>query len=135
MKRYITARQKGKTIYVTSLLYKTRLSCLLSTHQWGSRPASKCQPFEILEVQTREYSRFNTRGTHWKVRLNPPPETPLPDPVTHFVGSMNNLFYNVLEDVSDDDMVGITIHKEINQSNNPIGFSFRRKDQLSTDVI
>ena len=39
------------------------------------------QPFEILEVQTREFSRFNTRGTQWKVGLNPPPETPLRDPV------------------------------------------------------
>ena len=39
------------------------------------------QLFEIIEVQTREYSRFNTRGTQWKVRLYPPPESSLPDPV------------------------------------------------------
>ena len=50
------------------------------------------QPFEIIEVQTREYRRFNTRGTQWKVRLNPPTETSLTDPVTHFVDSVNNLF-------------------------------------------
>ena len=93
------------------------------------------QPFEILEVQTREYCRFNTRGTQWKERLNPPTETPVPDPVTHFVDSVNNLFDHVLEDVGDADMVGITIHNEVNQSNKPIGFSFRRKDQLSSDVI
>ena len=48
--------------------------------------------------------------------LNPPPETPLPDPVTHFVYSVNNLFDNVLEDVGEADMIGITIHNEANQS-------------------
>jgi len=86
----------------------------------------EAQPFEIIEVQTREYRRFNTLGTHWKVRLNQPPETSLPDPVTHFVDSVNNLFDRVLEDVGDADMVGITIHNEVNQSDKPIGFSFRR---------
>jgi len=41
----------------------------------------------------------------------------------------------VLEDVGDAEMVGITIHNEVNQSDKPIGFSFRRKDQSSADVI
>ena len=50
------------------------------------------QPFEITEVQIREYRRFNKRGTQWKVRLNPLPETSLPDPVIHFVDSVNSLF-------------------------------------------
>ena len=40
----------------------------------------------------------------------------------------------MLEDVGDGDMVGISIHKEVNQ-NKFIGFSFRRKDQLSSVVI
>ena len=48
---------------------------------------------------------------------------------------MNNLFDHVLEDVGDADMVGITMHNEVNQRDKPIYFSFRRKDQLSTDVI
>jgi len=93
------------------------------------------QPFEIFEVQIRDYCRFNTHGTQWKVRLNPLPETSLPDPVTHFVDSVNNLFDHVLENVDDADMVAITIHNEVNQSDKPIGFSFTRKDQLSPDVI
>jgi hypothetical protein len=46
-----------------------------------------------------------------------------------------NLFDRVLENVGDADMVGITIHNDVNQSDKPIGFSFRRKDQLSADVI
>ena len=32
-------------------------------------------------------------------------------------------------------MFGITKYNEVNQSDKPIGFSFRRKDQLSSDVI
>jgi len=40
-----------------------------------------------------------------------------------------------LEDVGDADMVGITIHNEVNQTDKPLGFSFRRKDQLSPNVI
>ena len=61
-------------------------------------------------------------------------ETP-PDPVSHFVDSVNKLIDHVLEELSDADMVGITIHNEVNQNDKPIGFSFRRKDQLSSDVI
>jgi hypothetical protein len=85
--------------------------------------------FEILEGQTRECSRFNTRGTQWKVRLNPPPiseTTPPPDTLSLFVDSVNDLFDYLLEDVDDADMVGITIHYEVNQIDKPIGFSFRR---------
>ena len=100
--------------------------------QWRCE-MSQQQTFKLLEVQTREYSRFNTRGTQWKVRLNPP-TSPLPDPVIHFVDSVKNLFDYVLEDVCDADMVGIAILNEVNQSDKPIGFSFRRKVQLS-DVI
>jgi len=53
----------------------------------------------------------------------------------HFVDSVNNLFDRVLEDVGNADMVGITIHNEVNQSDKPLGFSFRRKDQSNPDVI
>ena len=67
--------------------------------------------------------------------LNQPPETPLSDPVNHFVDSVNNLFDHVLDNVGNADMVGITIHNEINQIDKPIGFSFRRKGQLSSHVI
>ena len=93
---------------------------------------SQQQTFEILEVQSRVYSRFHLCRTQWKVRLNPPPPTTTaPDPVTHFIDSVNDLFDHVLEDVGDADMIGIIIHNEVNHT----GFSFRRKDKLSSDVI
>ena len=56
--------------------------------------------------------------------LNPPPETQQHDPVTHFVDSENNIFCHVQEDVSHADMVGTTVHDDVNQSDETIGFSF-----------
>ena len=69
----------------------------------------------LLEVQSRVYSRFHPRGTEFKVRLNPPPATtPVPDPVTHFLEGVNDLFECVLEDEGGGDMARITIQtKEI----------------------
>ena len=53
----------------------------------------------------------------------------------HFLASVNELFDNVFQDVSDEDMVGITIQNQVNQNDKPIGISFRRKEQLSGEVI
>ena len=53
----------------------------------------------------------------------------------HFLASVNEHFDYVLQDVSDDDMVRITIQNQVNQNDKPIGISFRRKDQLSGEVI
>jgi len=57
---------------------------------------------------------LNTRGTQWKVHLNPPPISA--DPVTHYVASVNEMFDHLLENGDDGDMVGITIHNEVNQT-------------------
>ena len=57
------------------------------------------------------------------------------DPVAHFLANVNNLFGHALRDVDDTDMVGITIQNQVNQNNKPIGINFRRKNQLSGDVI
>ena len=48
---------------------------------------------------------------------------------------MNELFDHALQNLSDSDMVGITIQNRVNQNDKPIGLSFRRKDQLVGDVI
>jgi hypothetical protein len=61
------------------------------------------------------------------------------DPITHFETSMNALFDYTLRNIADSDMVGMVIHHEnsegTGQKDKPIGFSFRRKDQLSSEVI
>ena len=53
----------------------------------------------------------------------------------HFVAIVNDLFEHVLRDVGDGYMVGITIRNQVNQNVKPIGISFRRKDQLSAEVL
>jgi hypothetical protein len=72
-------------------------------------------------------------GAQLVVRLLPPSDST--DPASHFVDSLNDLFRHALQNLSESDMVGITIQNRENQNDNPIGISFRRKDQLAADVI
>ena len=51
------------------------------------------------------------------------------------MGSVNNLCEHALQNCDDSDMVGISIRNEVNMRDKAIGISFRRKDQLSTEVI
>jgi len=89
--------------------------------------------FKIEGEITRQYRRFKALGTQLTVRLLPPSDKE--NPVSHFLASMNDMFRHALRGVSDSDMVGITIQNEVNQNDKAIGISFRRKDQLSGDVI
>ena len=53
------------------------------------------------------------------------------DTVRNFLASVNDIFEYALNNVSDSDMVGITIQKQVNQNDKHTGISFSRKDQLS----
>jgi hypothetical protein len=90
--------------------------------------------FEIFREICRDYRRFGTVGKQFTVHLNLPSDLDL-NPIDHFLASKNNLFEHVLQDVQDSDMVGVAIRNEVNQSDKPIGLSFRRRDQISGDVI
>ena len=92
------------------------------------------QRFGIVRDIRRHYRRFNTTGSQLTVRLNPP-SSPETNPIDHFLASVNDLFEHAQRDVGDGDMVGIAIHNESNQTDKPIGISFRRRDQLSVDAI
>jgi hypothetical protein len=72
-------------------------------------------------------------GTQLVVRLHPPAD--YTGRMSHFLASLNDLFRHALQNLSESDMVGITIHNRENQNDKPIGISFRRKDQLAPDVI
>jgi hypothetical protein len=85
--------------------------------------------FEIEDTITRRYSRFNAIGTQLIVRLLPPSNAT--DPVSHFLTRVNDLFEHALQNLSDTDMLGITIHNRVNQNDKPIGISFRHKDKKS----
>jgi hypothetical protein len=120
--------------------------------------------FEVLEEVNWPYERFRAQGTLLKLRLLPPPEVIpdddskaipdddsevildndnevtrdddnefSPDPITHFESCVGALFEYELKNIEDSDMVGLVIQNQNNDK--PIGFSFRRKDQLSVEVI
>ena len=67
------------------------------------------------------------------MRLLPPPRDT--DPVTHFIDSMSDLFEYAIRNSDGSNMVGATISKVVNMQDNPIGISFRRRDQLSAHLI
>jgi len=93
------------------------------------------QRFTIEEEQTRQYRRFNAQGTQLTVRLLPPPEGKEdPNPMSHFLDSVTELFEYELRDLEDSDMIGITISNEVNVDR-AIWISFRRKDQITGNVI
>ena len=74
-------------------------------------------------------------GTQLTVRLLPPTERDERDPISYFMASVTALCEHALRNCDDSDMVGIWIRNEVNMRDKAIGILFRRKDQLSTDVI
>ena len=106
------------------------MSQQLEVNRGGETP----QSFGIVRDIRRHYRRFNTTGTRLTVPLNPP-SSPDTNHIEHFLASLNDLFEKALRDVGDGDMVRISIHNEANQTDKPIGISFRRRDQLSIDAI
>ena len=91
--------------------------------------------FKIIDEITRQYRRFNTVGTQLTVRLLPPLEEYERDTVSHYMSSVTDLCEQALRNCDYSDMVGISIRNEVNMRDKVIGICFRRKDQLSTDVI
>jgi len=94
------------------------------------------QRFTIEDEETRLYRRLNAQGT-LTVRLLLPPEgeEEIPNPMSHFLDSVTEFFEYALRDLEDSDMIGITISNEVNVKDRAIGISFRRKDQITGDVI
>ena len=55
--------------------------------------------------------------------------------MSHYLDSVIELFEHALRDLEDSDMVGITISNEVEVKDRAIWISFRRKDQITGDVI
>jgi len=98
-------------------------------------PTPPPQRFTIEDEQTRLYRRFNAQGTQRTVRLLPPPEGQDSNPMSQALDSVPELFEHSLGDLEDSDMVGIAIRNEAEATDRAIGISFRRKDQITGDVI
>jgi hypothetical protein len=55
--------------------------------------------------------------------------------MSHFIASVTDLFEYALRDFRGSDMVGIIIRNQVNVQDKAIGLSFRRKNQLTENVI
>jgi hypothetical protein len=91
--------------------------------------------FTIDDEITRQYRRFNAVGAELTVLLLLPAVGYDSDTITHFQSSVTDLFDYALRNCNDSDMVGLMIRNEVNMLDKAIGISFRRKDQLSEEVI
>ena len=90
--------------------------------------------YTVISETVTQYKRFNTVGDRLIVRLLPPTSVNT-NVANHFQESVMQVFDYALRDNADSDMVGIVIRNEHNQHDKPVGISFRRKDQISSDVI
>jgi hypothetical protein len=88
--------------------------------------------FTVQNEITRHYRRFNAEGRELTVRLTAPPSSTA---ARHFIDSVDALFEYFLRDLQPSDMVDISINNADNQQDRPIGLSFRRRDQISRDVM
>jgi hypothetical protein len=93
------------------------------------------QRFTIDHQVTREYTRFNVHGTQLTVRLLPSFEEDDHNPMSQFLATVTEMFDYALRVCYDSDMVGITISNEDNVQDRGIGISFRRKNEITGDVI
>jgi hypothetical protein len=93
--------------------------------------------FTVQNEITRHYRRFNAEGRQLTVRMTAPPSASaaIQDPARHFAEIVDELFEYSLRDLDPSDVLGISIHNADNQQDKPIGLSFRRRDQISRDVL
>ena len=91
--------------------------------------------FTIDGETNRQYRRFGSEGKQLTVRLLPPHEGEDSNPMSHVIASVTDLFEYALRNCDDSDMVGITITNEVNVSDKEIGISFRRKDQITSEIM
>jgi hypothetical protein len=77
--------------------------------------------FTIDSQTDRQYNRFNATGTELTVRLLPSAVEDNSDAIRHFQASVIDLFQYALRNCADSDMVGITIHNDVNLLDKAIG--------------
>ena len=84
----------------------------------------------------RHYRRSNAEGRELMVRMPVlPASAAAQDPARRFANSVDERFEYALHDLKPGDIVGISIHNADNPQDKPIGLSFRRRDQISRDVL
>ena len=90
--------------------------------------------FDIVNEVMRHYRRSDIIGTQHTLRFITQPKADT-NTVINFLARVNDLFEHAVQDVTDGDMVGMSIHGEVNQNDKSIGIIFRRRYKLSGEVI
>ena len=85
--------------------------------------------FKIISEVQKSYPRFKSEGKRVVIQLT---DTTTPQ---LFIENLDRIFDYLLIEAEPHDMVGISINNESNVNDKAIGISFRRKDQLSSEVI
>lgn len=93
--------------------------------------------FTVLDEVTPHYRHFSAVGRKLTVRITAPTSASeeAQDPARHITNSVDELFEYSLRNLDPSNMVGISIHKADNQQDRNVGLSFRRRDQISRDVL
>ena len=85
--------------------------------------------FRIISNREHDYPRFHVSGKTVVVQL-----TSVIAPNT-FVDNLDNMLEYLLKDAEPYYMIGIKLYNEIQLGDKAIGLSFRRKDQISSEVM
>jgi ribosomal protein S8E len=128
-------KARSKTIYSTPRNGSLTTSKEASFRSRHKVEGDKSQTFRNIKREQERVQSINTVGKQLSVRLNPPTNPGTANPVDHFATSIKDLFQHALQGSADGDMVGVDIHNDVNQNDRAVGISFRRRDQLSADVI
>jgi len=89
--------------------------------------------FTVQNEITRHYRLFNAEERELTVRITTPPS--LTTAARHFTDSVNAFFEYTLHELQPSNMVGISIHNADKQQDRPMGLSYRRRNQISRDVL
>jgi predicted Zn-dependent protease len=93
--------------------------------------------FTVLNEVIRHYRRFNAEGRELTVRMTAPPTDSVAsrDIARYLAESVDELFEYALRNLQHGDMVGVSIHNADSLQDRPLGLSFRRRDQISREVL
>jgi len=86
-----------------------------------------------LDKTNKSFPKYNATGRSLLIKFRPPAEDVEP---TVYLKECITAFTNYLvEDVRDRDLVGLRIRNTGNVQDKVVGISFRRREQLKTDVV
>jgi hypothetical protein len=86
-----------------------------------------------LDETSKNFPKFNTTGQSLLIKFNNPGDEQ--EPITYLKECITALTEYLVREVSDRDLVGLSIRNTENLQDKAIGISLRRLDQLKPDVV